>query len=350
MTNSELQIDFQTKFNRLSGSSYLGFSLEEIDWYLNEAMFQKVNKALDRKFNKRKEDFLDTRKQLEDIEELFTELDLPIIKVNDTLGQSLLPPDFLHLHQANAYLNSSCSYDVMTTSNKNIKYIVLPLPNVDVTSWTFNLTISAISTPVFNLSHIQNVLSGNILADENHLFVNRILQYVNSQSLVKVYWENYGDIYQKNSFIFVYEGTGSLTNGLSTLNATLTTINPISLTLKLITYTNATSTISCRIEDSESLGILKKNPFTRSNRKSPIVSYFRGSLRIEINKFNVNLLNILYIRKPRTIDYRINQSIELGSTLGQKYQICQDIVDLAVANAAARSGNSNSQILDSKSI
>jgi len=122
MTNQELQIDFTTKFNRLSGSSSLGFSLEEIDWYLNEDLYEKINSCLDNKRNKLQEDYSDTRRQLFDIETLFTELSLPVNKKSEEIGMVILPPNFLHLVNAKAAVNKSCKPKDKVITNRTIRY------------------------------------------------------------------------------------------------------------------------------------------------------------------------------------------------------------------------------------
>lgn len=351
MTNQELLLDFQIKYNRLAGNSNLGLSYEEIDWYLNEAMLHKIRKLLDRKFNKEQEDQNDTKMNLFDLEALFVQTVLPVNKTNEEFGQSVIPADFFHLESVDALVNTSCDTKTIVTTNKSYKYVVVPLPTVNVGSWSFNVTISSISTPVFNLSNIQNNAGyPTVTSEENYLFVHRILQYVNSQNLVKVFWENYADVYEKNSFIFVYSGTGSLTGSTNVINTQTTNISPLTIVNPQINFTDSTKPVSCRIEPAEIVGVVKKNPFMRSSKKSPVVSPVKGFLRIYFNDFNISGLNILYIRKPKVIDYRVAQSIDLGTTLAQKYKIGQDIVDLAVANASARTTTENYQVLQSKTI
>ena len=348
MTISELHIDFETKLNRLAGEKFLGFSREEMDWYLNEAMYLKIYKVLNRKQNKTQEDLFDTKEKVSDLEALFTSASLPLFKVNNSTGSSLLPPDFLHLLEANALVNASCNFVDNTTVAKSIQYFSVAFPfNVFIGSWTVSAITSLGTTQLFTLTNLHTGIALN--TDFSFVYIQRILQYVNKNvPNYKVYWENYDSIYKPNQLIFVYTGNQPLTSATSVLNGTTTTPPITTYSKEQVTYTGNVKEAACRVESNEMAGSVSNNPFYKSRKESPVIFFFNGTLLLKITDFNVNGLNITYIRKPLVINSTSNQSIELGSMAGNKYKICQEIVDIAVANAAARLSIPNFQILDSK--
>jgi hypothetical protein len=341
MTNTELHVDFDVKFNRLSSSIYKKTSPEEIDWYLNEAMYEKIQKCLDRKLSKKGEDLEDTKTNVQDIEALFTKKTLPVFKIDSNSGKIILPPDFYHELEASVNVNKACNFVDEVVVNKTVKYFVLPLPSTAMVTWLINATIDAVSVPILVTADIE----GTFPVEENYLLIDRVTQVVNTVGTFSIYWENYNGLYHKNSFIFVYEGSGNFTTASSTYNGVVTTPTIKTFVLEQIAFTGGTKLVGSRIIKNEIEERITKNPFKRSDKQSPALLFFNGLLLIKTTNFNINNVVLSYIRKPKRIDYRTNQSIELGSRTGTKYRICQEIVDIAVANCAARSLTPNTQAL-----
>lgn len=351
MTNLQLQIDFETKFNKLAGKTYLSLSLEEIDWYLNEAMYQYIFKNLDRKTNVSGEDVYDTKERLDNLKTLFTKTSLPVFVSESGIGSSVVPPDFLHLVEANALVAKSCTVASMEKSEKVTKYFVVPLTTSFFTAFITAFNIKAIieGNPItlVELANIQNKPGSSVLADLNYMFVDRIIQYVNTNNTdFSIYWENYDSIYRKTSFIIVYKGEGNITGGTSKINALADVSHPlITFTKTKLNYTGEVKKSRCRLEANEMAGVVDSNPFYRSKKTSPVIYMFNGAILTRLHDFDVSQLDIVYIRKPLVIDYNVEQAIELGDTKGLKYKISQEIVDMAVANAAARLLTPNTQVL-----
>lgn len=343
MTNTELHVDFDVKFNRLSSSIYKKTSPEEKDWYLQEAMIEKIQKCIDRKLNKKGEDLEDTKTNVQDIEALFEKKTLPVFKIDANNGKVILPPDFYHELEASVNVNKACNFVDTAVVNKTVKYFVIQLPSTTFTTWLINATIDAVSTPILVTADIE----GTFPVDENFLLIDRLTQAVNKAGVFSIYWENYNGLYHKNSFIFVYEGTGNFTAVTSIYNGVSVSPTIKTFVLEQIVFTGDTKLVGSRIIKNEIEERITKNPFKRSDKQSPALLFFNGLLLIKTTNFNINNVVLSYIRKPKRIDYRINQSVELGSRPGTKYKICQEIVDIAVANCAARSLTPNTQALTS---
>ncbi len=342
MTNQQLYVDFNTKMNRLAGESYLAFSREEVEWYMNEAMYKYIDRVLDRKKNRELQDVSDTKRDNVNLESLLTRLDIPIYKDTDEY-YGIIPSNFLHPETALLRVIDKCDEINPVTSVETTKYFTLTLPSAELlNTWTLYATIDAV--PVLLLTTTNVALP--IPLDLNYVLVARVLQHINDVGLFEVYWESYNGIYTKNSFIFVYKGTGSLTAAASTINGALT--NPVinTLTLNKVTYVGDTTLKACSVQPMEDTGTVEDNPFTKSVRRNPTVYFFNGKLLVKLNDFTASTISLIYRRRPRVIDYKVNQSIELGSYFGTRYQASNEIVNIAVELAAARLGNDNFQLLN----
>lgn len=343
MTNQQLYVDFNTKMNRLAGESYLGFSREEVEWYLNEAMYQYIGQILDVKKNRELEDVSDTKRENTNLESLLTKIELPIYKSTDEC-YSIVPSNFLHLETALLRVTDKCDEQEPVTSVETKKYFTVALPGIEtLITWTLFATINGSATSVFQTAQIT---SSSVPSDLMYTLVARVLQYVNDTGLFEVYWESYNGIYVKNSFIFVYLGTGNLTAAASTVNGALTTPPINSFVLNKVTYAGNTVLKACSLQPMEDIGTVEDNPFTRSVRRNSTAYLFNGKILVKLTNFTASTLSLIYRRRPRVIDYKVNQAIELGSYFGTRYEASNAIVNIAVTNAAARLGNDNIQILN----
>lgn len=343
MTNQQLYIDFTTKMNRLAGQAYLGVSREEVEWYLQEAMYQFIAKTLNRKRNKEFQDVSDTKREDANLESLLTRTELPIYKDTDEY-YGILPSNFLHLETALLRVTDKCDEVSPITESKTIKYFTVSLPNIEILStWTLHVTIGGALSQVFGTANIQ---TGTTALDVNYTLVPKVLQYVNDIGVFEVYWEKFNGYYTKNSFFFVYKGVGNLTDAANTVNGVLTNPPIFQLPLNKVAYIGETQLKACAMQPIEDVGIIEDNPFSRSVRRNPTAYLFNGKILVKLNSFTASSISLIYRRMPRVIDYKINQSIELGSYFGTRYQVCNEIVDLAVVNAAARLGNNNVQLLN----
>lgn len=345
MTNSELHTDFDVKFNRLSSNVYLKTSGQQKDWYLNEAMFKKIYSILDRK--SKGEDLNDTKENVSDIETLFEKVVLPVYKIDDLNGRVILPNDFLHPLEASLLVNESCSVADQVTSPQVLKYSVLPLPTTALTSWTLVATIDTAPITLFTTSDVANV--GSVLpVEENYLLIDRVVAAVKAKAAnlgFSVYWETFNGVYRKNSFIIVQTSNSNWSAIDSTYNTVVSGLPISTFNLNFILSLASSKLVSARISLNEMEERVSKNPFKRTSKQSPLLFMSNGNLIVKLGDFNVSGIQLSYVRKPRRIDFYIQQSIELGSRLGNKYKICQEIVDIAAALCAARSLTQNAQIL-----
>jgi hypothetical protein len=351
MLVQEMHIDFDIKFQKIDSNNIDTFLPQEKDWLLNIAQLRFIRKHGKRNLNKLKEGGEDSFTRYEDFNELIKRVDLATT-VQDGYVDSVLPYDFFDYRNGSTKSFYDCNgITSSVTSNSNKIFIVDFADSVSVGNKFVNFRLdyivdytgTPVLTPLYSINDYDlnygNPFTSN---EEKFLIVNHVLEVVNNSGLIEVRWENYGDTYKPNSFIFI---TNDLTIDAIRIsydavsNDKLTTVNnydSYSDNNNVIVKNN----VALRLVETEDLFDALNHPYAKTIYNSPITTLRDGKIQVyNSEKFIINNIQIDYIRKPRMISLSLNQSCEISES---RHDV---IVDFAVQLASAYVGSNTHQFL-----
>lgn len=424
-TAKELHIGIDIGLQSISSNRKLSIEPAEKDWVLNTVMIQEINNKINPKSNIKGEGFEETVKRIDDLESIKEDsseiLNLPIYKFSDYASYVPLPPDYHRLIEASVNVNNHKSIssptvkllelDSYSSVNSN-KYKTLiakiKLPSTSTDNYT-NLkvmfqydVVGAIGSEtyseevLFDLNEVGEYYSYNIgtgieeyflhginpmyapYSESKFQVIRLIMDYINADRFyngVSVYWERYGDIYEKDNFIFVLDVNTAVTNlsiddqltsriifapGGEPFDADnretvvynfespyayyndkyyrkfdtrfLSDSNFYTTAEKALYDAVNFSTQPVRIVKSSEFNRLNKHYYGKTNYESPLATIKKGRLVIyHDGTFEFNRINFEYYRKPRLISILNNQGCEITSD-----SFRMELIDKTVQKLSAR--------------
>lgn len=337
MTVKEMHIQFDTEYQYIASESYGNFEGGELDLLINNCTLDYINNILDPpESNTRvKNDFKFqvNQRQVDRIKELLVIAERPVYKNDIETGYCTLPFDYKNLVADSSYVKNNC--DGLTISETNVTeyYSIIPFKDsINTTPFIdFKITVDeGDKIPTFDNA---DYYTSGIANERKFELISRILEELNSKSTVQCFWESYGNIYKRNSFIIV-----SLLNFTVDVidNSITTTYTAISTTLVSQSFTNATSAKQTnRLISTEDLTDIQGYTFSKSIPTSPVSYLIKDKLYILYNKFVVEKVQIHYIKTPRLISLELGINSELSDTNAK------EVVQLAVRKAQAMTDNPN---------
>lgn len=314
------------------------FKPEEIDLFLNKAMFRLLEQGVNNKFADDQINLSHVRAliQKNKIEEVIQPATTdPLYEENNPNCYTTIPPDLYWLINARVEVirdtvNCDTAPDLATT-NKPEYVSVCAFPALGSTPYFVNTSVTSSALGSLYTSPTE-IAAGFVSSRSKYVVVNNIIEkFYRSYTTIKAYWERYRDGYYKDSFIFVGSvpiGTMTVTsNSQSTAVAATLTNYPIYNRALIGSLTNAEVKVtSTRVSEGDDLySALKQNQYYNTRKEEPVLDQLQDFFVIyKDDSFIISRLYFDYIRKPRTISLTLNQSCELADTTHQR------IVDLAV--------------------
>ncbi len=310
---------------------------QEIDMALNKAMFRLLEDAVEKQFQ-------DTQIQLSHVAGLIkknkiNEVIIPtdadtMYQDNVDLVYSVTPPDFYWLVNARVEtltdLNECEEAPTLATKVLQEWVAVVPFTTPQVTSpyyGTVTLTSTLLGTLYTAPTSLRNVTNLN----DKYLIIQNMVEYLWSNTTVRVYYERYRDVYYPDSVIVVGAsniGSLSITGGLS---STVVASAATSYTTYNRALISAVPNVSAKItpcktgEEDDIYSALRNNIFYDTDVDEVLLDqtydYF---INYRKESFLVTRLYFDYIRKPKSISLVLGQNCELADTTHNR------IVDLAV--------------------
>lgn len=336
MTASELHIAFDIELNRLAGYSYDGFSIDEKDWLLNNALEQFLHARLNPKSNRLGENISDTTNRLDELRELLVTKTLPVYEKNARAVYFILPADYFHTSRIDTYVSEDCAGVENVFVDQGQAIIDFPLPHVEVSNWVGYVN----DITYFELENISPTTPVN--SELTFQLVNRLLEFINAKNDVfkgSCYWENYNGAYYRDSFVLVFNGPTTWAQALNPDPGddppSLREVTP--KILRKSSFAGDVILSNARVVPGEFLTRQLANPYATTRKDKPVVAADNGQYVVWHNKkFAVKEVEFEYYRKPLRIDYVTNQSIEIGDTVGRKDDIGRQIANAAALIASAK--------------
>jgi len=354
MTHKEWHVGFDTLLRRVN-TSRKGFIVDEVkDTIINHAILNVVGSRISRQGNRRQEGIADTVKRLDDIRELIVPnlvLDCYPTFINPTEeANAFLPYDYWHIVSSRSKLEYDCEgVSLLIGSDISNKYMIVPFPD-DIApapkyaALSFEINgvevFGATATAGYNLPDIIDTAS-------KFMGVNAILQTLNNSTTgltgASIYWERYGDIFESNSFILIFNAASTtITSAQVKYTRSSTSAYPIITDLVRYIYTTAFGTTIVkpnRLKGNEVLDEALAHYFDRTKFSSPITNITGNTISVFNDAtFRVQSIILTYVKKPILLNVHIGTSPEITNDA-----LINEILEVAVniANAYLASGNLN---------
>lgn len=330
MLVQEMHIGLDVGVQKLNTDILDNIVPEQKDWVLNEAMLRFIKNRVNPKSNPKQEGFEHNVKRIEDLEDLYEQINLPVF-IEDTEKQyAVLPSDYFLLIEGESSVVYNCN-----NVNKNIGSInelscivpftdnstATPFEGFRVTQ--LQGTIQTILFDINNYQFVSNVANGILNSvEEKFYIVHHVLEIINRNTNIEVYWEVYKNVYSPNSFIFITNdetNTGIEINVGGTIYSFNITALPVYTTTDKNIGKQPSRLVSTKVRHH------LKHPFLTTRFDSPIFNLFNKQVKIYHNeKFILSKFHLSYIRKPRLISLSLGQSCEVNANFHE------EIVDIAV--------------------
>lgn len=326
LTTAELHIDFDLKLQQVSSFKFRKFETYEVDWFLNKSYLAFVRTKID-EVRTISGGIKNTTNRLDELAPIVKTATIELFKEDNSNYFGFVPSLYFgDLSERLSYYD--CAEKLETSvSNKKYTFAVAKLDKTKFGSSNLTFEIRAVYTrpnltqyteKIFDLSDFYSVA---LSVDYDFYLINLILEEVNrTQTKVKVYWEQYDNIYRPNSLIFV-TGEGAVLDVLDRIDYIYTTTvsdffnKEIGGLVSTIVETEnpVIKEDDCRMIDREVLHRHNKNPFAKTKKNSPLLSLKGDRIYVSCDDSFIPKSIILdYFRKPNMLNYEINRNPELG--------------------------------------
>ena len=315
------------------------------DMALNYAVLQFIENRTSAKSNRKQEGLEDTQKRYDDLKDLKSANKVPTYK-SDNYNRvfSILPSDYYKLISLGGKVKYSKFNLLKESVTDHIYCRFLPFPdnNIDGESYR-NFSIAYVSNhqklnTLFNINNYPNVPK-LFSRDSKFVLVNLVLETINSNPDYNIYWEQWNNIYKKDTFIIITNQNHNHYLRYSNINtAGYNAVNIsnriwIRADYNLYSYKRYKETIGSYkdvdLVSSEHEFEVKDNYYYNKNKHlNPSAYMDSGTIYLqEGDTFNITETHLVYYKKPRLINYRTNSICEI--------QVNREIVDLAVQRLKA---------------
>ena len=335
-----MHIDFGIKLQKIDSKIFENFRPQEIDWILNDTILKYVESNLVPKRELGIESPLQsTKARYDNIEELITTKSLPLYKNDDNSVYTTLPQNYFKLIDDISETIPTCTLADNTTeadSKHGYASIYVPKDKTDNDYKLIKITGSLTNggdTILYDASTRYYSATG-IPEETRYEFIRDVL---NNLVGCEVYWEQYSNVTNNNSFIFVSDTIDYIR---FQWNAEVNDDDIVYMTSsEHKTYTTSVKpkgNYSNRLVKSEYLTNYLNNSLLTTKIHTPVSNMEHGKLVVNhMGRFLPRNVKLIYIRKPAKVDSALKYNCDLNSNVHEK------IVDLAVkrVSSAISSGN-----------
>ena len=321
-TVREMHIALDMGLQQIDSNRKQSISPEHKDMALNYAVLQFIETRTNPKTNIKREGFEDTQKRYDDIRELKVSEQLPTYNLDNKVF-SILPIRYYKRVSIGAKVVYSKDQLPIPSSKQDFTYYVVPFPDDNSSGLKYNnfRIFDGNENIVFHIGEYPNV-SKFYSSDSKFTIVNLVLDYFDTTNS-EVYWEKWNNIHKPNSFIFV------TINSSSSFNLAYDNMRyPYSITSNTISYSkylfaNGVSRPVSLYSSENEFDVLGNSYYHRNKHLNPS-AYIEGNRLYIYNgsNFVVPAIDLVYLKKPKLINSRTNQSCEIT--------VNREIVDLAL--------------------
>ena len=328
MRVQEMHIALDMALQQINSNRQQSISIDHKDMALNYAVLQFVETRTNPKTNIKQEGTEDTTKRYDDIKDL-KRVSINKAYINGNKAISYLPVDYYKYLEFGTNLKYT-KFNNYNTESIDFHYYVLPFPDSkeDRINYT-KFTIKGDRDPIFTTSDYTG-LPNLYNKDAKFMIINLVLEELNKIEGIDVYWEYFGNVYKKQSFIIVNIGE-SVIHQSYTISYDRESFTSKHINDKYNTYESIKDVIEKPVEINSSEFTINgnNNSYHNKNRHlKPKGDILNNKLEIEIpNNTYITTVKCIYLKKPRLISYRHNQMCEI--------QVNREIIDLAVTKLQA---------------
>jgi len=322
-TVKEFHIAVRQSLQKVASNQNRSYLPDEIDWALNVNQERYVKSRIKR--TETGTGFALDQKLLDDISELIVpDTIIQTRKASGSNAYAILPTDYFVLINDRSNIYSNCNSDFTTETEVKTEHIAsVKFPNSTKTSAfydTFKITINSASQDytLFDNADYSKVYTSPF---EKFSLVELVLEDINTYQFnntigVKIYWENYKNLYKPDSFIIVY--SSSFTGTLIVDSSRTNSFTSASSTYEIFP-SKVERTVPNRLTNNSFLGEVLSDPFAKSNADSIVSRVSGDNLYVFFdNTFIISDVIIDYVRKPRQISLSLNRMCELRESTHQE--------------------------------
>ncbi len=361
MDVKEMHIGIDIHLQKIDSEAFDNLLAEEKDWYLNSTVKRFIKNRSSSLSNLKRLGFQESQKRYDDLEKLITPASISLYKGTESgFVFGILPEDYFSLVNSSSIsdFNQCNSIGIVDGDDVEVKYFCIPMTQfVPYNSFSITavlLGIAGTTEPLFDST--SSAYPNLTTADQRHILVNQLLEQINQLDRWEARYENYGSLYIKDNLILIDKefGTGDptqwdyietihvnpATDETTTTQYTYKTLTFPTLKVGVGSTSKSSKRSQNRLINQEHLYRMIAHPFGKSTYSSPISILKNGQIEIAYDdNFLPSKLHIDYIRRPRMIDIKANQSCELAES------VHEEIIDLAVQRIKAEISENNYQAI-----
>lgn len=343
-TVNELHIALNLSLQYIKSNRKSVIKPYEIDWLLNETMFRTIDDIID---GKQIEGYDDTQLSYDALQPIKTrrKLDFDVDAANNKLV-CVIPDNYLHHDSVEVHTVADCGVNRSLINNEG-RYLVLPLIEDTVSPYYADLKI-VIDSPLSTLyDAVTRGLTNINNEDSKFVYIADVITVLREANY-SVYWEYYGGIYHPNSFIIFANFSTAPFNLTMTYHTVISHSTTNTIPLKYYETGAGTSVIhssvDTRLISTNIVRNLLNHKYGTTNPKSPIMTIEDNKIMLYYNDdFYISEVYLTYIRKPKLINYIINQMPEVKN-------ISNLIVQLTVQNIKAKIKDDNYNLITNENV
>lgn len=344
MTAIEMGIELDLVLQQVDSERFDTLEPEEADALLTNAMFQFIENRMSNISDIKR---LGLQGSIKRTDELRTIIPDPILlstyldNSEDNKVYSIFPNKFYHHLRDTSIIIRNCAGISTHTTQMVTEYI-------SVVSLDFNLNpfddfmLVFDTTEIFNINDYPKVIERLNGMDAIFYLINIIKEELYLKN-IDVYYEQYADIFHKNSLIFVrHDNTiNTVTLNISTDYTKTYNFTPITRTrLVANTVDYSTSKRPNRLSKTEDIDNIAVDAILKTNYKSPVSTMENNLLKVYYdNTFIPSNVILSYIKRPRMI----SQLMDYNCELPERYH--REIVLIAAQLAKAYMNAEDYQLL-----
>jgi len=337
-TAKEVHIGIQSRLNQINSNRKRTFRPEEIDEVFNSVMLKFIEERSI--IDATPKGLLESVKRYDDLQDLnVIDKEVDIVVLENGIGipsrvsdiYCVLPADYYKFEELKLGIDWNCKRtdkDV-TFKPQNSSTIatveftpddIAQLNDVEVKIGTF----SVFKSSIVGLTNLTNINS-------KFMVINAILEEGNVTSTTRpnfdVYWERYADMYYKNNFIFVMQGTQSPGIITITYGAISKASVIVSTLYKSFDDVTLNKEVPTDLVSSKYFKDIKSNYYMYKNRyKKPLIQMSKDTLKLDYNPQYLPILAYMtYIKKPVLLNLRADIMTDFTSHI-------EEIIDLTVTH------------------
>jgi len=359
MNVQQLHIDFDIKIQKVSTNVNDNFKPEEKDWLLYDTLLKYIESNFtfkpETKLGDKKVSFQTSKSKYDNIEELVSKVKLSVYKDEDGSVFATLPSDYFKMVDDRSITLFNCNGIAITEVNEDVH--IFPVPFLLDTALTnlyddFKITLVTTSGTIvlFDINDYPQIADGINGVEERFYLINLAIEEINRlHNDIEVRYEKYNQLYYRETLVFISTNPDYISIDFQaslSIQSNTPFINNQEVKLATVTKTTGDKD-SNRLTKSEDVLNVLNYSFSKTRKDSPVSELARGKVIVYHNDtFIPSEIELVYIRKPRRIDYKLETTIEANPNIHEK------IVDLTIERISGliESRNRQNLILNNKDL